>query len=252
MTYNWYRFSAVFYVDASSATTTSSDLGNIAKSKNAGDTKDDALAWFMQHNESWLIVFNNADDTSLDLRKYLPTRSHGSIVITTRNHQMINLTPGAHAHCKILGMLPQEARDLLFKASDVRVTEVTERYGDMLVMVSYISCYPSQSTMLIANRSLAISHLPSSKLAHIFVSMGVHWNGISILIARTSCYWKNTAKSLPGLMIMSGRSTPHGLLAIDNLIRRLPTFSIFFPSCTTMGSPRTSSPMPANARRTPR
>ncbi|KAG9125347.1 hypothetical protein FRC07_007990 [Ceratobasidium sp. 392] len=106
----------VFYIDASSDKTISVDLRAIASVKGAGSTTDDALTWLASQDEKWLIVFNNADDTSLDLRQYFPVCYHGDILITTRNHQMISIAgetqPSVKAERRISGMAPGDAKKL--------------------------------------------------------------------------------------------------------------------------------------------
>jgi hypothetical protein len=129
----------VFYIDASSAATISADLKNIAAIKKAGETEDDALAWLAGQDERWLIVFNNADNTSLDLKRYFPACSHGDILITTRNHQLINLAHAADAHCKVSGMLPEDAKELLLKTSGVAKNIATEECSTVLVKVRTFS-----------------------------------------------------------------------------------------------------------------
>ena len=78
-------FSEVLFVNASSATTMSSDLANIAMVKNAGTTYKDGLRWLEMHLENWLLIYDNADDINLNLKPYFPRTNHGNIIITTRN-----------------------------------------------------------------------------------------------------------------------------------------------------------------------
>ncbi|KAG9120793.1 hypothetical protein FRC07_003571 [Ceratobasidium sp. 392] len=127
----------VFYVDASSAETISADFESIAIVKKAGDTVDDALAWLTNQDEEWLIVFNNADNTSLRLPQYFPTGAHGDILITTRNRDMINITSknksGITAECYISRMEPDDAKGLLLKASGIETGSTADKYSNLLV-----------------------------------------------------------------------------------------------------------------------
>jgi hypothetical protein len=77
------------------------DLKRIALTKRVGDNATDALTWLARLKGNWLIVCNYADDTSLNLRQYFPACSHGNILITTRNQQMINLAQGVEAECHV-------------------------------------------------------------------------------------------------------------------------------------------------------
>ncbi|KAG8746921.1 hypothetical protein FRC10_003092 [Ceratobasidium sp. 414] len=125
----------IFYADASSAETISADLKRIAISRKAGSAEGDALTWLAGQDEKWLVVFNNADNTSLDLKRYFPACSHGDILITTRNRQNISIAgetkPGAKAECYVSGMEPEDARELLLKVSDV--DSVTGEHAAILV-----------------------------------------------------------------------------------------------------------------------
>ncbi|KAG9125348.1 hypothetical protein FRC07_007991 [Ceratobasidium sp. 392] len=108
------RFWDVFYVDASSDETISADLKMIALVKGAGSTADDALTWLAAQDEKWLIVFNNADNTSLDLQRYFPTCQV--------------LKP-----CQISGMQPEDAQKLLLRASGMAFEDTTDEHSVILV-----------------------------------------------------------------------------------------------------------------------
>ncbi|KAG9089257.1 hypothetical protein FS749_001491 [Ceratobasidium sp. UAMH 11750] len=130
-------FLDIFYVDASSVETISADLKRIAIFKKAGNTKGDALAWLAQQGEKWLVVFNNADNTSLDIKQYFPVCSHGDILITTRNRQLISLAGetkrGVKAECCISGMHQEDARELFLKVSDMNMDSGAEEYTAVLI-----------------------------------------------------------------------------------------------------------------------
>jgi hypothetical protein len=106
-----FRFSDVFLVDASSANTIDMDLSCIARAKESGESAKDALTWLARQREEWLILFDNADDTTLNLREFFPRCSHGHILITTRNR---DVCIHAGVKCKVSNMKPDDARNLLF------------------------------------------------------------------------------------------------------------------------------------------
>ncbi|KAG9120373.1 hypothetical protein FRC07_004161, partial [Ceratobasidium sp. 392] len=85
--------------------------------KDLGDYPSDALTWLAHLQERWLLVYNNADDTSLNLRGYFPACSHGSILVTTRNRGMVNVARGVDASCHVSSMSKDEAYRLLAKAA---------------------------------------------------------------------------------------------------------------------------------------
>jgi hypothetical protein len=107
------RFSDVFFVDASSANTINVDLENIARAKEVGKSPQDALAWLARQHEEWLVLFNNADDITFNLRNFFPICSHGNILITSRNQDMRSLAPSPKSYCKVSDLMSDEATDLL-------------------------------------------------------------------------------------------------------------------------------------------
>jgi hypothetical protein len=132
-------------VDASSANTITADLENIAQAKDIGDSAQDALAWLSREQEEWLLLFNNADDTTLNLCKYFPHCSHGNIVITSRNQDVCIHAPSLESNCKISNMTPDEARCLLLAIAgwrDHHSNDENERLATAIVKVTslFLSC----------------------------------------------------------------------------------------------------------------
>src|ERR1700733_11257904 len=112
--YHLCSFSEVLLVDASSETTLSSDLANIAMAKNAGKTDNDALHWFGLCRENWLLIFDNADDITLNLRTYFPRGNHGNIIITTRNQDACIHTD-SEATCDVSQLNHKDAAALFLR-----------------------------------------------------------------------------------------------------------------------------------------
>ncbi|KAG8698468.1 hypothetical protein FRC09_007216 [Ceratobasidium sp. 395] len=128
----------VFYVDCTSRNTIDADLKRVALARKVGDCAGDALTWLARLHERWLIVYNNADDTSINLRGYFPSCSHGSILVTTRNRGLVNLACGAEANCPISNMSEDEAKELLVKASGL--AEGVGAAG--VTLVKMLGCFP--------------------------------------------------------------------------------------------------------------
>jgi hypothetical protein len=171
----------VFYIDASSVDTITVDFKALANAKDSGNGVGDALDWLADQDRKWLIVFNNADDTSLNLSLYFPVCSHGDILITTRNHHMINLARGIQAHCQASRMSFEDAEQLLHNMSHVESNSTTIEYSSILVKVCY-ACLPKyvSSTYICLHttlilRSLIVLHSPSSKPAHTSAPVSALW-----------------------------------------------------------------------------
>ncbi|KAG8724973.1 hypothetical protein FRC12_024249, partial [Ceratobasidium sp. 428] len=118
-------FTDIIYVDATSQETIISSLKSFARAKKLGDTHTDATEWLSTTQEPWLLVFNNADNSDVNLRSYFPTGPHGNILITTRSRDLALLSQGTGAGCQVSGLPPAEAMQLLFKTSRISDESLT-------------------------------------------------------------------------------------------------------------------------------
>jgi hypothetical protein len=130
-------------VDASSSSTITTYLQNIALTKRVGESEQDALAWLSSQHKEWLLLFDSADDVKLNLRKYFPHCSHGSILITSRNRGTLVHAPTPQAHCKVGNLTPDEARSLLLQLACVkeRHSDKTRKLSTTIVQVGSISLF---------------------------------------------------------------------------------------------------------------
>ncbi|KAH8826735.1 hypothetical protein DL96DRAFT_1680711 [Flagelloscypha sp. PMI_526] len=85
-------FDVVYFVDASLETTLETDLKAIAIDQKIGETAADAIQWLSCQTNRWLLVFDNADDKTFSIQKYIPKSIHGSVIITSRNPELAGLT----------------------------------------------------------------------------------------------------------------------------------------------------------------
>ncbi|KAJ7437327.1 FabD lysophospholipase-like protein, partial [Mycena latifolia] len=131
------RFQDVYFVDSSSQQTIENDLVTLALAKKVGKAFQDSLLWLSNQHREWLIVFNNADDTNLNLGQYFPSGSHGNILVTLRNPDLGQLAQATH---KIEQMTLEEATNLLFTAARYDTMEVADRdVGKQIVQVCCVS-----------------------------------------------------------------------------------------------------------------
>ena len=75
--------------------------------------------------DPWLLIFDNADDPSLNVAKYFPAGNRGSIIVTTRNPQCT--THGTVQSHEFGGLSPDDAILLLLRASDLPNSEATRK-----------------------------------------------------------------------------------------------------------------------------
>ncbi|KAF7328281.1 hypothetical protein MSAN_02488700 [Mycena sanguinolenta] len=125
-----YSFSDVFFIDTSSIATIDAGLKNIAVMKHFGDSQQDGLLWLTINIQEWLLVFDNADDPSIDLQDFIPECDHGNIIITSRN-------PGLRVHTGSDSLVSDiEERDaiaLLLNSAAQKVTAGTENIASEIV-----------------------------------------------------------------------------------------------------------------------
>ena len=119
-----FRFSNVYFVDASTTNTIDADLKNIALSKGIGESMN-TLDWLARQHEEWLLLLNNADDTTMNLRDYFPHCSHGNILITTRNREIAKHAD-VYSSYHVSAMHPDDAKNLLLNISGLREGDIKE------------------------------------------------------------------------------------------------------------------------------
>ena len=114
-----FRFWGVFWVDGSSEAAIKESFGTIARIPGRSSNMKAAMDWLSTVEERWLLLIDNADDSSIKLEDYFPHGRGGHILITTRNPKVKihgNIGP---RHYDFSGLQIQEASDLLLKASDL-------------------------------------------------------------------------------------------------------------------------------------
>ena len=97
------------------------------------------LDWLATQDEEWLLLLNNADDTTMNLHDYFPHCSHGNILITSRNREIARHASDAHSSCHVSEMHPNDAKKLLFDISGLREghTKETEAAAAGIVKVHF-------------------------------------------------------------------------------------------------------------------
>ncbi|KAG8811474.1 hypothetical protein FRC17_002432, partial [Serendipita sp. 399] len=115
----------VFFLDASSEISLNSDLDRLVRSQT--DEHDDALAWLANDLENWLLILDNADDSSLDLPQYFPRCAHGHVVITTRDATRKLLAPRSTHTINVLPI--EDSITLLLSSSGSEDNEINQSFA---------------------------------------------------------------------------------------------------------------------------
>jgi hypothetical protein len=134
-------WSTVLYVDASSRNAIEGALQTFAVANNLGKTHDDTIRWLESCREQWLLVFDNADIPSLNIRDFFPSGDHGSIVITTRLNDMVQYAKGPGSDSNISTMNPEEAQSLLMKMARKTDQDLSSREGEVATALLEVRLY---------------------------------------------------------------------------------------------------------------
>ncbi|KAJ7494871.1 hypothetical protein B0H11DRAFT_920435 [Mycena galericulata] len=150
------RFSDIFLLDTSTQDTIDSCLKNIAVTKNAGISQQDALQWLSNTSSQWLLFFDNADDPKINLNQYFPKCSHGNILITSRNP---GLCVYAGAHSVVSDMEESDAIELLLTSAVQEITPMNKEISAEIVKaLGYLPLAIIQAGAFIANEKPTQSH----------------------------------------------------------------------------------------------
>jgi hypothetical protein len=123
------KWTFIIYVDASSREVIEITLQDFAKAKEIGETHEDVIEWLESCREQWLMVFDNADDPSVNIRDYFPGGEHGSILVTTRLTDLALLAKGPKSDFHISSMREEEAIVLLIRTARLQDQELSS--GEM-------------------------------------------------------------------------------------------------------------------------
>ena len=128
------RFSDIFYIDATTQQTLEADLIAIAPA-----IVEQSVAachqWLAsQHEQNWLLFFDNADNVQLNLATFFPKCKFGNILVTTRNPQL-SIHAGEDADAKVADMNPEDAKGLLMQMSRANKSEENEKLAVLIVKV---------------------------------------------------------------------------------------------------------------------
>ncbi|KAJ7711427.1 hypothetical protein B0H16DRAFT_599700 [Mycena metata] len=126
-------FSDIFLIDTSKVETIETGLKSIAVSKGVGDSAQEALMWLQSHHNKWLLFFDNADDSKINLNEFLPKCSHGNIIITSRNPEMRSY--GAHTF--VSDMEESDATTLLLQRANKESSEENLKLAAEIVKELY-------------------------------------------------------------------------------------------------------------------
>jgi GTPase SAR1 family protein len=135
------RLSHVFWVDATSEESITMSLrGIFSISAAQDDSVESVLRWMSGIQEAWLIVFDNADNYSVDVvERFIPPGNRGNILITSRNRSVGRVISSENI-IEINLMEEADAISLLLKASYLDAT--AEHIEVAKSIVTELGCMP--------------------------------------------------------------------------------------------------------------
>ncbi|KAJ7181814.1 hypothetical protein B0H12DRAFT_981450, partial [Mycena haematopus] len=120
----------IFFIDTSTITTIEAGLKSIAVMKDSGNSQQDGLLWLIDRVEERVIVFDNADDPSINLNDFIPQCTHGNIIITSR---ILGLRTYAGSYSLVSDMKEEDAVALLLKRAVQETTSGTKQIAVEIV-----------------------------------------------------------------------------------------------------------------------
>jgi len=143
----YFSFAEIFYVDATSEDTIQTDLEAIAPG-NSKRTVDASLRWLAsQADGTWLLIFDNADNVDLKLKKYFPSCPSGNILITTRNRELRHYT-AEDADADVKDMDLEDAKALLLVQARAKRSDDNIALTETIVKVVILLPYSTEGSVL--------------------------------------------------------------------------------------------------------
>lgn len=154
-------WSDIVFADATSVATIEATLKDFATRKNIGGSHNDTIRWLASTTDRWLLIIDNADDPGVNILSYLPKSLSGRILITTRNQELLELATGPDSNCNASSMKPDEALQLLLKASRQENEEMGEDEVQAAKKLLEVVCFCSTYRGCIKNfhSTLVTCHL---------------------------------------------------------------------------------------------
>lgn len=122
-------FWGVFWVDVGTKEDAKSGFALIAKAFGwpGENPVDEFLQALSNKEEHWLLILDNADDVNFDYSQYIPSGSHGAIIVTSRNEECSTYSTPAKNAMPLLELESDHAKQLLLKAAHIREEEWLSR-----------------------------------------------------------------------------------------------------------------------------
>ncbi|KAK0127802.1 hypothetical protein ONS96_007307 [Cadophora gregata f. sp. sojae] len=145
------RFWGVFWIDASTNETAQASFLIIARKCKQIESIEAVKSWIAAHS-NWLLIIDNADDPSLDLRYYFPSGNTGTIIITTRNPELRSV---ASAGSYIVDEMEHKDAVLLLLKNvsssqpEIQTTKTRQSAGEIVKILGHLALAIKQAGAVI-------------------------------------------------------------------------------------------------------
>lgn len=142
------RFWGVFFIDTSSAEIAEQKFSKMARMFKVGESMEDFKRHLTNSPEPWLLILDNADDPSLDISRFFPVGTRGTIIVTSRN-------PDCRSHATV------GSRELDRMKSDDAITLLL-RSGDLPCEDEELRGFALRIVETLGYLALAVNHAGAS------------------------------------------------------------------------------------------
>ncbi|KAM5527058.1 Kinesin light chain 5 [Fusarium oxysporum f. sp. phaseoli] len=148
------RYDTILWIDARNEATIRSSFQRCAQDlkllvdayrtiQNLVALRDDpavrvVLSWLQERNQlhgEWLIILDNADDLNSGVRDVIPSGVRGSIILTSRDIESVEILPLGSQQLWVDIMEPQESISLLLRHLNLGAAEVTEDIRELSLSI---------------------------------------------------------------------------------------------------------------------
>ncbi|TVY67461.1 Protein SERAC1, partial [Lachnellula suecica] len=118
------KFWGIFFIDASTSQMAEEGFMSIARTCKQEANMDSVKDW-LSGKDDWLLIIDNADDPNLDISKFFPLGTKGTLLITTRNPDFQRYASAGS--CRVDEMSPGDATNLLLKTAALQNIQDKEK-----------------------------------------------------------------------------------------------------------------------------
>jgi tetratricopeptide (TPR) repeat protein len=145
------RFWGIFWIDASSNEMAEEGFMRIARTCKQEARMESVKEW-LSSKEHWLLIIDNADDPNLDISRFFPLGTKGTVLITTRNPDFQKY--GSAGSCGVEQMCSEDATTLLLRTASIRDIGEKERKSaeEVVKSLGYLALAIIQAGAVIRQR----------------------------------------------------------------------------------------------------